>query len=147
MVSIFTDGCHKYDNKKAGWSFVVVEPCGKKTVMFGGANNTESHHVELLAIVKALEYANQATFDAIEVHTDCDHVCDGIIDELARNGWKRKSNRPIKHIDTYKQIYAMIKQMGVRVVRSVDKNNPHHRTAHTFALAAASVESCPEITI
>lgn len=98
-ITVWTDGACFPNPGVGGWAFVTRNgPCGS-----GREENTTNQRMEMLAVLKALE-ALCETNRLVKVITDSQFVINGCTDWVFKwkeNGWSRKGNKEIKHLDIW----------------------------------------------
>lgn len=112
-VTIYTDGACKGNPGPGGWG-VVLRFGDKEKQLFGGEANTTNNRMEMMAVIQALSALNMRC--EIELFTDSKYVIQGITEWLEgwkARGWKTASKDPVKNIDLWMQIDALIRQHDV----------------------------------
>ncbi len=95
---IYTDGsCLRNPDGPGGWAAVACEVAtGEVTELSGGNPSTTNNRMELLAAIKALEFAPAGTKGAL--YTDSKYLKNGITKWVAawkRRGWKKADGQPV----------------------------------------------------
>ena len=95
---IYTDGsCLRNPDGPGGWAAVACEVAsGEVTELSGGNPSTTNNRMELLAAIKALEFAPAGT--KVALYTDSQYLKNGITKWVAawkRRGWKKADGQPV----------------------------------------------------
>ncbi len=107
VVHVYTDGACEGNPGPGGWGFYIA---GKEEVKrFGGEKRTTNNRMEMLAVIKALEFVQPGdhTDTTYTVYSDSEYVVKGItqwINGWKRYGWMTKSKTPVKNDDLWKQM-------------------------------------------
>jgi ribonuclease HI len=84
---IFTDGsCLKNPKGPGGWAFTLIEN-GKQWTMSGGESSTTNNRMELMAVIEALDFAQENEY---AIHTDSELTI-----KCATGVYKRKANKDL----------------------------------------------------
>lgn len=113
-LSLYMDGSYDVTDAKGGWAFVAVMQGKAVTSCSGPSDGKSNNTLELLAAVKAVEWAiQQATSTNITLWSDSAYVVEGCNTWRPiwrNNGWKRyspnpkKRNRSIPDADLWRQM-------------------------------------------
>ena len=92
-VMIYTDGACSGNPGRGGWC-AILSYKGKEKVLYGGKEDTTNNHMELLAVVSALNALKSS--QTVTVVSDSKYVCDAINKQWLYNWAKGGSidNRP-----------------------------------------------------
>jgi len=104
----YTDGACKGNPGPGGWG-VFIQQNGQEQELWGGENPTTNNRMELTAAIKALEATNPK--QEISLYTDSNYVRQGItqwIYNWKRNGWKTSNKQPVKNVDLWQQLDALV---------------------------------------
>lgn len=107
-IEIYTDGACRGNPGIGGWGAVLCYG-GKKKEIFGGEAHTTNNRMELMAVIRALEQLKQSS--VVKIYTDSQYVQKGIstwIHGWKKNGWRTASKAPVKNIDLWQQLDALI---------------------------------------
>jgi len=116
-IQIYTDGSCHTQLKIGGWAAIIL--LGKKKFEISGwEKNTTHNAMEILAVLKGLEFLNNNTitnsiFTKIEIISDSQYVV-GIIDrkeKLKHANFLTKKNTPIRNVDLVKQLIEKIETL------------------------------------
>ena len=100
-IKIYTDGACSGNPGKGGWGALIQENDNEKKLS-GSELNTTNNRMELTAIIKALEYYDEAK--EIEVFTDSKYVMQGITEWIKNwktNHWKTSQKKDVKNKDLW----------------------------------------------
>lgn len=109
----YTDGACKGNPGPGGWG-VFIQQNGHEQELWGGENPTTNNRMELTAAIKALEAINPK--QEISLYTDSNYVRQGItqwIYNWKRNGWKTSTKQPVKNVDLWQQLDALVQSRVV----------------------------------
>jgi len=74
VIEIYTDGSCHTQFCVGGWAAIIIID-GKRTVLQGEAQNTTHNRMELLAVIKAIEFLESNQANAIlKIYTDSQYV-------------------------------------------------------------------------
>ena len=100
-IKIYTDGACSGNPGKGGWGALIQENDNEKKLS-GSELNTTNNRMELTAVIKALEYYDEAK--KIEVFTDSKYVMQGITEWIKNwktNHWKTSQKKDVKNKDLW----------------------------------------------
>lgn len=111
-VVIYTDGAcsgnHLKGNSPGGWGVLFIYGDHEQT-MSGGEKQTTNNRMEMLAVVKALEYLQHSV--KITLYTDSQYVKNGIttwIHNWKKRGWRTAAGKPVKNQDLWMQMDTLV---------------------------------------
>ena len=107
-VVIYTDGACKGNPGPGGWG-AWLRWGGHEKELFGGDPATTNNRMELTAVIKSLALLNRHT--PVAVYTDSEYVKNGIttwIHGWKKRGWKTADNKPVKNIDLWQKLDALV---------------------------------------
>ena len=110
---IYTDGSYDNGTNVGSWAIVIVQHNGIK-VKSGIVKGTTNNQMELIAVLKSLEYAVRKCIRNVEIITDSMYVLNGIhvnLDTWVCNGWLGCRGGPIKHRSEWEGIKIMLDSM------------------------------------
>jgi ribonuclease HI len=119
IIQIFTDGsCHTKCNI-GGWAAILLFPEEKK-LLKGTVLNTTHNRMELLAVIKAIECANERFTDALlQIHTDSQYVC--LIpfrkEKLKKKQFLTKKGTSIQNADLVQEIIQKIESHSIDFIK------------------------------
>lgn len=114
-VEIYTDGACKGNPGPGGWG-VLLKSGGIEKELFGGERETTNNRMELLAVINALEALKRPCH--VILHADSQYVLKGITEWLAgwkAKGWKTASKQPVKNVDLWQRLDALVAGAGHRI--------------------------------
>ena len=110
MITIYTDGASRGNPGPGGWGALVMNTV--RVVELGGrVDHTTNNRMELMAAIKALEFAGRFSDEPMEVHTDSEYVMKGITLWIAgwqKRKWKTASKKPVLNQDLWKELLAAV---------------------------------------
>ncbi len=112
-VVIYTDGACKGNPGPGGWG-AFLSSGGHTKELFGGARLTTNNRMELTAPIEALSTLKQPC--AVTIFTDSQYLRNGIgtwIHAWKARGWKTADNKPVKNIDLWQRLDALVQQHRV----------------------------------
>ena len=88
MIGIYTDGSCIGNPGPGGWGVVILHD-GKEIKLAGGEKDTTNNRMEMMAMIKALEWlhAHKLTDSKITIYSDSN-----LLVQSLTKGWKRKAN-------------------------------------------------------
>ncbi len=101
VLTIYTDGGCLGNPGVGGWAFVATD--GTEVIEHSGNNpHTTNNRMELLAVIRALEYSLSLSErpELVKIYTDSQYVKRGIsewIHNWKRNGWKTAAKKEVKN--------------------------------------------------
>ena len=107
-VVIYTDGACKGNPGPGGWG-AWLRWGGHEKELFGGDPATTNNRMELTAVIESLALLNRHT--PVAVYTDSEYVKNGIttwIHGWKKRGWKTADNKPVKNIDLWQKLDALV---------------------------------------
>ncbi len=113
-IEIFTDGACKGNPGPGGWG-ALLRYNGREKPLYGGEKNTTNNRMELTAAIEALRAVKERC--VIDLTTDSQYVRQGITEWIGNwkaRGWKTASKQPVKNVDLWQQLDALIQQHDVR---------------------------------
>ena len=113
-IEIFTDGACKGNPGPGGWG-ALLRYNGREKSLYGGEKNTTNNRMELTAAIEALRAVKERC--VIDLITDSQYVRQGITEWIGNwkaRGWKTASKQPVKNVDLWQQLDALIQQHDVR---------------------------------
>lgn len=113
-IEVFTDGACKGNPGPGGWG-ALLRFNGHEKSLYGGEANTTNNRMELTAAIEALRAVKERCI--IDLTTDSQYVRQGITEWISSwkaRGWKTASKQPVKNVDLWQQLDALIHQHEVR---------------------------------
>ena len=112
-LHIYTDGACKGNPGIGGWGALLCYGAHQK-ILNGAKAMTTNNRMELTAAIEALRAVKRAC--PIVIHTDSSYLKNGITQWLAgwkRNGWKTADKKPVKNIELWQALDALVSQHQV----------------------------------
>ena len=114
-VEIYTDGACKGNPGPGGWGVLLISG-GVEKELFGGERETTNNRMEMMAVIQALEALKRPCH--VILHADSQYVLKGINEWLAgwkARGWKTASKQPVKNVDLWQRLDALLSQTEHRI--------------------------------
>lgn len=114
-VEIYTDGACKGNPGPGGWG-VLLKSGGVEKELFGGERETTNNRMEMMAVIQALEALKRPCH--VILHADSQYVLKGIKEWLPgwkARGWKTAAKQPVKNVDLWQRLDAMLSQTEHRI--------------------------------
>jgi len=115
-VVIYTDGACKGNPGPGGWGALLRSADGTEKEMFGGELGTTNNRMEMLAVIEALSALKRPC--EVILHVDSQYVLKGMTEWLAgwkAKGWKTASKQPVKNVDLWQRMDAVVHAAGHRI--------------------------------
>ena len=112
-VVIHTDGACSGNPGPGGWG-AILQFNGYERELFGGAPDTTNNRMELTAAIEALSALKRPSH--VELHTDSQYLRQGITQWIRgwkRNGWRTADRKPVKNIELWQALEALIERHKV----------------------------------
>ena len=116
----WTDGACYGNPGPGGWGVLMRAMEGaavlKERELNGGEADTTNNRMELLAAINALEALTRDT--EITITTDSAYVKNGVtgwIHGWKRNGWRTADKKPVKNVDLWQRLDALVAGSGHRI--------------------------------
>ena len=118
-IEIYTDGsCHTQQRKGAWASVIFID--GKKISLKGEEQDTTHHRMELLSVIKSIEYLDEKLHQAdLIVYTDSQYVS-GITERMGKfikNNFLTKKGTAIQNVDLVKTLIKLIDSHSIQFVK------------------------------
>jgi ribonuclease HI len=113
-VSVWSDGACSGNPGPGGWGALLTWD-GHEKELKGGEALTTNNRMELTAAIKALEALKGPA--AVDFYVDSQYVRGGVTGWIAgwkRNGWKTADRKPVKNIDLWQQLDALVAGHDIR---------------------------------
>jgi len=115
-VVIYTDGACKGNPGPGGWGALLRSADGSEKELFGGELGTTNNRMEMMAVIEALAALKRPC--QVTLHVDSQYVLKGMTEWLAgwkAKGWKTASKQPVKNVDLWQRMDAMVNGAGHRI--------------------------------
>ncbi|UJJ31213.1 ribonuclease HI [Halopseudomonas maritima] len=112
-IEIFTDGACKGNPGPGGWG-VLLRLGEHEKRLYGGELETTNNRMELLAAIRGLEALKRSA--SVILTTDSQYVMKGVREWMPnwkKRGWKTASKQPVKNVDLWQQLDALVSQHEV----------------------------------
>lgn len=114
MIEIYCDGSCSGNNPKSatpspgGWCYVIITPCGCRSVVSGGEENSTNNRMELMAAVKAIERC----YGDMTITTDSTYVVNAInqdwLGTWKKNNWTRSNGTVVSNVDLWQKMDELL---------------------------------------
>jgi len=115
-VVIYTDGACKGNPGPGGWGALLRSADGSEKELFGGELGTTNNRMEMMAVIEALAALKRPC--QVTLHVDSQYVLKGMTEWLAgwkAKGWKTASKQPVKNVDLWQRMDALVNSAGHRI--------------------------------
>ena len=115
QVEIYTDGACKGNPGAGGWGALLLSG-GAEKELCGGEALTTNNRMELLAVIEALTALKRPC--AVVLHLDSEYVRKGITEWISgwkARGWKTATRQPVKNVDLWQRLDALVQGAGHRI--------------------------------
>lgn len=120
IIRIYTDGSCNTQLKVGGWAAILLLGENKK-VLHGSESNTTHNRMELLAVIKSLEYAvkNFNKMVPIELYTDSQYVyrIPERAEKLQSNHFITKKGNVFNNKDLIQRLIELINQHDICIIK------------------------------
>ncbi len=132
MIDIYTDGSCSltYDKSPGGWSCIITNGT-KVKVLSGGELYTTNNRMEIMAVIKALEFCESKVNQKIgnvRILTDSAYVVNAInqrwIKKWINNGWITSKNTPVDNKDLWEIINEYDKKINFQIIKVKGHSKP-----------------------
>ena len=138
VARLYTDGACSGNPGPGGWG-AVLEWNGHRKELHGGEPATTNNRMELTAAIKAIESLSRSV--TVELYTDSRYLKDGVtlwLKDWKRRGWKTADKNPVKNIDLWQQIDALLTQHKISW-HWVKAHNGHEQNERADELARLGI--------
>ncbi len=114
-VEIYTDGACKGNPGAGGWGALLLSGTSEKELC-GGEAQTTNNRMELMAVIEALTALKRPCH--VVLHLDSEYVRKGITEWIAgwkARGWRTAAKQPVKNVDLWQQLDALVSGAGHRI--------------------------------
>ncbi len=118
-IVIYTDGACKGNPGPGGWGVLLRSSGHVEKELFGGELTTTNNRMELTAVIEAL-LALKRPCDVM-LFIDSKYVLQGATEWLAgwkARGWKTASKAPVKNVDLWEKLDALLATGGHKIAWS-----------------------------
>lgn len=141
-ITIYTDGsCKMSKNFIGGWASIIKYK-EKEIVLSGSYRQTTNNRMELIAVIKALEYIKKPS--NITIITDSLYVVNpvnkGWLLKWEFFNWKRKDGTDTINMDLWKRLLSLIRYHNVKF-KWIKGHNNHPENERCNYLACKEAEN------
>ena len=119
-IQIYTDGSCHTQLKIGGWAALIFFN-EKSEQLTGHETDTTHNRMELLAVLKALDFVekNNKIFSEIEIFSDSQYVVRILErkEKLARNQFLTKAGKPIRNVDLVKLLIEYLDRLPFHFIK------------------------------
>lgn len=111
-VVIYTDGACKGNPGPGGWGALLTTGRTEKE-LFGGELGTTNNRMEMTAVIEALEALKRPC--CVTLYLDSEYVRKGITEWIhgwKARGWRTAAKAPVKNVDLWQRLDALILASG-----------------------------------
>ena len=120
VIEIYTDGSCHTQQKIGGWAAIVFLN-SEKLVLQGSETETTHNRMELLAVIKSIEYSVKEfnDFGKLLIYTDSQYVerIPFRTKKFVAQDFKTKSGKEIQNIDLVKRLIDLLDSVKVEFVK------------------------------
>ena len=113
-IEIFTDGACRGNPGPGGWGAILRSGDHHKE-LHGGERDTTNNRMEMMAVIEAVKTVKEPAH--LSITTDSKYVLQGMQEWLVqwkKRGWKTASKKPVKNVDLWQQLDAVLEQHQVK---------------------------------
>ena len=111
-IQIYTDGACKGNPGPGGWG-ALLRCAGREKELCGGEAHTTNNRMELTAVIEALAALRRPC--EVDIFLDSQYVRQGIttwLENWKKRGWRTADKKPVKNIDLWRKLDALVYQSG-----------------------------------
>ena len=115
QVELFTDGACKGNPGPGGWG-ALLRAWAHEKELWGGQPLTPNNRMELTAVIEGLAALKRPC--RVALYLDSQYVRQGItqwLDGWKAKGWRTASKQPVKNIDLWQRLDALVSSGGHRI--------------------------------
>ena len=147
-IEIYTDGACSGNPGPGGWGVIVTK--GKKEYIMSGAESmTTNNRMELVAVLKGLEFLETCDIKSkyvVQVYSDSAYVCNAIIlDWIGKwqaNRWRTADNKPVLNQDLWHQLVEYTTKYNI-VFNKVKGHADNEKNNRCDKLARTAISKLP----
>jgi len=139
-VEIFTDGACRGNPGPGGWG-ALLRFNGVDKSLSGFEADTTNNRMEMTAVIEALKSLKRPC--EVVITTDSKYVKDGITEWIInwkKRGWKTAAKKPVKNVDLWKELDALVQEHTV-TWHWVRGHNGHPENEHADDLATSAIDA------
>lgn len=139
-VEIFTDGACRGNPGPGGWG-ALLRFNGVDKSLSGFEADTTNNRMEMTAVIEALKSLKRPC--EVVITTDSKYVKDGITEWIInwkKRGWKTAAKKPVKNVDLWKELDALVQEHNV-TWHWVRGHNGHPENEHADDLATSAIDT------
>ena len=112
LVTLYTDGACKGNPGPGGWGALLISGATEKEIC-GGELNTTNNRMEMMAVIEGLLALKKPC--QVTLYLDSQYVRQGITEWIhgwKARGWRTASKQPVKNVDLWQRLDAVVSQSG-----------------------------------
>jgi len=117
-LRVYTDGACSVNIGAGGYGLVLCYD-DKIEKKYGYSTNTTNNRMELIPVIKAIQYAKKLGISDVEILSDSAYVVNCInqkwYSKWKVNNWKTSSNTDVKNVDLWKMLINELDTAGMKV--------------------------------
>ena len=132
-IDIFTDGACSHNPGPGAWGFFIplCPPSGEPFHQEGFVTETTNNRMELLAVIKALEWFQEHQHSAaahLRIFSDSTYVVHGIttwIHGWVKNNWRTSQKKPVENKDLWERLLEVSEKYSQLSFHWIRGHNGH----------------------
>ncbi|MFW5804350.1 MAG: ribonuclease H family protein [bacterium] len=119
QIEIYTDGSCHTRQKSGAWASILLMG-DEKIVIKGEEKNTTHNRMELLAVLKAIEYLDKKQYDAeLIIYTDSQYVCGipGRKEKFKQRNYMTNKGILVQNADLVKELVKQIESHCIQFIK------------------------------
>ena len=116
-IKVFTDGASKRNPGAGGWGVVIIYAEDEIVELGGKKEDVGNNHMELMAVVKALDYLSSVSGELC-FYTDSAYVVNGVTSWLKgwlKNNWVTSTGAPVRNLELWKKMHHLLSARSKKV--------------------------------
>jgi ribonuclease HI len=118
QVKIYTDGACSGNPGPGGWGAILIYKGVDKEIS-GGELNTTNNKMEMMAVIKGLEYLKESC--DVEIYSDSAYVVDSVkkgwVYSWKKNNWIKSNKQQAKNIELWEKILYLMEKHNVLFIK------------------------------
>lgn len=138
-ITLITDGACSGNPGPGGWA-AILRYGAHERILTGGAAMTTNNRMEVQAALEGLKALKEPC--AVTLITDSQYLSNAVekgwLENWMSNGWRTANKKPVKNVDLWQELMALLERHTVRFewVRG-HNNHPDNERCDTLARAEA----------
>ena len=139
-ITLITDGACSGNPGPGGWA-AILRYGAHERILTGGAAMTTNNRMEVQAALEGLKALKEPC--AVTLITDSQYLSNAVekgwLENWMSNGWRTANKKPVKNVDLWQELMALLERHEVRF-EWVRGHNNHPENERCDALARAEAE-------